>query len=106
MAQLEKLSAFYQVVATDHRIGVTHISLYMALFQLWYLNRFQSPVNITRQLVMPMARINGRATYYKCLRELEEYGYIQYVPSCNPFIKSQVYFVDLRNNLQGIKVVA
>lgn len=103
MEQLDKLSAFYQVVATDHRIGVTHISLYMALFELWYLNHFQSPVNITRQQVMPIARINGRATYHKCLRELEAYGYIRYVPSCNPLVKSQVFFVDLRGNQKTIK---
>ena len=96
MGQLQQLSAFYKAVATDKRIGATHISLYMALFQMWNLNQFQNPVTITRQEVMPIARINGRATYHKCIKELEEYGYIKYIPSYNPFLKSLVYILNFK----------
>lgn len=96
MGQLQQLSAFYNAVAADKRIGATHISLYMALFQMWNLNQFQNPVTITRQEVMPIARINGRATYHKCIKELEEYGYIKYIPSYNPFLKSLVYILNFK----------
>lgn len=91
MGRVEQLSEFYKSIQYDARIGVTHISIYMALFQYWNLNHFQNPVSITRNEVMQIAKINGRATYHKCIRELEEYGYIKYIPSFNPFLKSLVY---------------
>jgi len=93
--QLQQLSAFYTAIEQDKRIGATHVSLYMALFQLWNLNLFQNPISITRQEVMPIAKINGRATYHKCMHELQEYGYIRYVSSFNPVLKSIVYFLHL-----------
>lgn len=95
MNQVEQLTAFYRAIAVDSRIGSTHISTYMALFQYWNLNQFQNPVSITRQEVMQIAKITGRATYHKCIRELEEFGYIKYVPSFNPFLKSLVYMQNM-----------
>lgn len=92
--QLTYLSKFFNTATKDNRIGATHISLYMALFQFWHLNHFENPISFTRQEVMPLAKINGRATYHKCINELHEYGYIKYVPSYNPVLKSIVYFVD------------
>lgn len=88
----QQLAVFYRMVESDRRMGTTHVSLYMALFYIWSQSRCQGPVAFTRQEVMPIAKINGRATYHKCMNELQEYGYIRYVPSCNPFLKSLVYF--------------
>jgi len=87
------LTHFFTNVREDHRVGPTHISLYMALFQLYHLNAFQNPVIITRSLVMDVAKISGLATYHKCIRELHNYGYIQYVPSFNPRVGSKVWLV-------------
>lgn len=93
--EVQLLSDFYKSATPDKRMGVTHISLYMALFQFWNQNHFQNPVTISRAEVMEIAKINGRATYHKCMRELEEYGYIKYVPSYNPFLKSLIYILKL-----------
>ena len=92
MSEVLQLSAFYEAIADDHRLGTSHISLYMALFQQWNKNQFEEPISITREQTMGIAKINGRATYHKCMKELETYGYIRYVPSNNPFLKSIVYF--------------
>jgi hypothetical protein len=92
------LSAFYDAISNDARIGATHISLYMALFHAWGLNNFQSPVAFTSQEIMPMAKIDSRATYHKCLQDLVECGYLRYIPSCNPFLKSLVFFELSINN--------
>ncbi len=90
MEQVKELTSFYSAIKGDHRIGTTHISLYMALFQFYNLNRLENPIQITRTAVMEVAKISGLATYHKCMRDLVEFGYIQYEPSYNPAINSQV----------------
>ncbi len=90
MAQIKELTNFFSAIHDDSRIGPTHICLYMALLQFYNLNRFQNPVEITRAAVMKVAKISGLATYHKCIKDLVDFGYIQYSPSYNPSISSQV----------------
>ena len=95
MEQVKELTAFYSAIHDDNRIGATHISLYMALFQFYNLNKFRNPVNITRAALMEIAKISGLGTYHKCIKDLVEFGYIKYNPSYNPAISSQVYLLKL-----------
>jgi hypothetical protein len=97
MKGISVLSAFYDAIANDARISPAHISLYMALFQRWRLSGFQNPVAFTSREIMPLAKIDSRATYHKCLHDLVDCGYIQYVPSCNPLLKSLAYLKPIRN---------
>jgi hypothetical protein len=85
-----KVSTFFKAIAEEPRISATHISLYMALCQRWNENQFQNPFPITRRDLMDQAKINGRATYHKCLKDLIECGFIEYAPSCNPAVKCMV----------------
>lgn len=96
MGQVQELTNFYAAIIDDPIIGATHISLYMALFQFYNLNRFQNPVEITRAAVMRVAKINGIATFHKCIKDLNDYGYIHYLPSCNPAINIRVLICNLR----------
>ena len=95
MEQVKELTSFYSAIKSDPRIGTTHISLYMALFQFYNLNRLSNPIQITRTAVMEVAKISGLATYHKCMKDLVEYGYIAYKPSYNPSISSQVYLLKI-----------
>jgi hypothetical protein len=61
-------------------IKARHISLYMALFECWNKNCFENPVSITREIIMPIAKISGIATYHKCIKDLYNFGYIKYLP--------------------------
>lgn len=90
MREVKELTRFYQAIQHDARVGPSHISLYMALFQLYNLNSFNNPVNISRKEVMGIAKIRGFATFHKCICDLSEFGYIQYFPSYNTAIPSQV----------------
>ena len=92
------LTAFYETVSNDVRIGASHISLYMALFQKWGINNFENPVAFSRHEIMPMAKIFSRTTYHKCLHDLVERGYLRYIPSFNPFEKSLAFFELSINN--------
>ena len=87
------LSGFYQAILQDSRIGITHISLYVALYQLWECSGFQKALMIKRSEVMELAKISSSATYHKHLRQLIEYGFIIYYPSCDPARKSEIYFI-------------
>ena len=85
------LTCFFNAIENDFRIGSTHISLYMALLQLWNLNGGLNPVVIKRVVIMKTAKINARHTYNKCMNDLGKFGYINYMPSTNQFESSTVY---------------
>ncbi len=85
------LTGFYEAIEDDVRISTTHISLYMALLQQWNMNGGINPVTIDRSNTMKAAKINARYTYNKCMNNLQEFGYITYVPSSSQFTCSIVY---------------
>lgn len=89
--ELHQLTHFFTSIREDNRINTSHISLYMALFQLYILNSFQNPIEISRLTVMDRAKISGQATYHKCIKDLNDYNYIRYIPSFNPRVRSKVY---------------
>lgn len=71
-------------------LNLPNISLYIALFQSWNCNRFKNPVSISRDELMRISKIGSKATYHKCLKNLHAAGYVNYIPSYNPFKESQV----------------
>jgi hypothetical protein len=91
MVPFESLTEFYETISDDSRIGVTHISLYMALLYQWNLNQGKNPISINRNKIMKTAKISARRTYNRCINQLHEYGYIKYIPSSNPFSGSVIY---------------
>lgn len=90
MNYLRHLSVFFDRILQDGSLNPTHISLYIALFQFWNINRFQNPISISRDEVMRLSKICSKATYHKCMRELNEKGYLKYEPSFNPYKGSMV----------------
>ena len=95
MEPFPPLTEFYKTIAEDARIGVTHISLYMALLQQWNKNGGTNPIIIIRPDIMKAAKINARFTYNKCINHLQEFGYIIYLPASSPFRNSIVYLKKL-----------
>lgn len=94
MNYIKHLTGFFEQIINDFDLNPTHISLYIALFQQWNLNRFENPISITRDEVMRVSKIASFATYHKCMRELHNKGYIKYIPSYNPFKGSLVEMTD------------
>lgn len=88
------LTFFFDKITADKVLNPTHISLYMSLFQIWNRNKFISPVSITRSELMLNSKINSKSTYHKCMKTLQEFGYIKYEPSHHPFKSSQVHLFD------------
>ena len=87
---IKHLSGVFEKFSDDKRLSAYHISLYVALFQLWNINRFSNPLLIIRSEVMQISRISSKSTYHRCVRELESFGYIEYQPSRNAMVGSKV----------------
>lgn len=103
MNYIKHLTGFFDRIIQDHDLNPTHISLYIALFQFWNLNRFQNPISITRDEVMRISKICSKATYHKCMRELSAKEYIDYEPSFNPFRGSLVFLYNFSEDLKPVQ---
>ncbi|CAM2775916.1 hypothetical protein SAMN05444143_104102 [Flavobacterium succinicans] len=95
MNYIKHLTGFFNKSNQDQTISPTHISLYLALFQRWNLNRFKNPIIISREEMMTTAKIKSKGTYHKCMKELHERRYIIYKPSYNPYQGTEVILPDL-----------
>jgi hypothetical protein len=96
MNYIKHLNAVFQQFSKDSRLNPTHVSLYMALFQYWNINRFPEEFYINREDVMAMAKIGSKATYHRCLRRLDDWDYIHYIPSHNPYKGSRIRLLEFR----------
>lgn len=103
MNYIKHLTGFFDKVVLDNSLNPTHISLYISIFQFWNLNRFQNPISITRDEVMRISKICSKATYHKCMREMNDKGYLKYEPSYNPFRGSLVYLINFSDDLKPVQ---
>ena len=90
MNYIKHLNAVFMQFSKDSRLNPTHISLYIALFQIWNYNRFPDVFYVNREQVMKFAKIGSKSTYHRCVKELDFYKYIVYIPSHNPFKGSRI----------------
>jgi hypothetical protein len=97
MQQLQLLSDFFSAIEKDPRISITHIGIYAALLQCWKNHNCSNPVRANSKEIMQLAKITGRGTYFKIIKELSNYGYINYVPS-NKRNRSSKFYVGLSEN--------
>ncbi|RKR84518.1 hypothetical protein BDD43_4758 [Mucilaginibacter gracilis] len=87
-------SRWVRRMSVDSRILATHVSLFAGLFVCWQRSGFEDPFPVNRKTLMAYSRIASIATYHKCIRELDEFGYIRYMPSYHPIKGSLVYWPD------------
>ena len=91
MEQLQSLSEFFAAIENDPRISITHIGIYAAVLQYWKKHDYNNPVQVHCREIMELAKISARATYFKVIKDLNEYGYIKYEPSYKRNQPSKVY---------------
>lgn len=100
MNYIRHLAGFFDRVAADERLNPTHISMYVSLFQFWNASRFKNPISISRNELMRVSKISAKATYHKCMKELNDFGYLKYKPSFNPFKGSLVYLFNFQTGVE------
>ncbi|ARV14867.1 hypothetical protein [Polaribacter sp. SA4-12] len=91
---IKHLKGVFIQFSKDNRLNPTHISLYVALFQIWNSNRFLEEFYINREEVMSFSKIGSKSRYHKCIKELNHWQYIIYYPSHNPFKGSKIKMFD------------
>ena len=96
MSNLTHLTAFFNKSLHDKRLFPTHISLYVTLFQHWNLNKFNNPLGVVREEIMQQSKIGSKATYHKCMRDLQQFQYLTYQPSFSPYQSSTVHMLKLK----------
>lgn len=94
MNYIAHLTAVMQRIIDDDRLNSSHVSLYLALFQFWNMNRFKNPISIHREDTMRLSKIGSKNTYHKCITELSNWGFFLYCPSHNPLKGSVVKMYD------------
>ena len=100
MNYIKHLAGFFDRVASDERLNPTHVSMYVSLFQFWNASRFQNPISISRNELMKVSKISAKATYHKCMKELNDFGYLKYMPSYNPFKGSLVHLFNFQTGIE------
>lgn len=71
---IKHLRGFFELLELDDRMTAHHISLYMALFNLWNMNRFREQFEVNRLDLMGMARIGSRNTYSRCMKQVHDWA--------------------------------
>jgi len=87
---IKHLNGVFSQFAKDNRLNPSHISLYMALFQIWNNYRFKPSFYINRAEVMDISKLGSKTTYHRCIKELSHWKYLLYEPSHNPFRGSKI----------------
>ncbi len=90
MNYIKLLNAAFSAFYFDDRLNPTHISLYMALFQEWNSSRFADEMFVNRRDLMRAAKIGSKSTYHRCIVELNNWQYLSYFPSNNPYKGSKI----------------
>ena len=90
MKRLKLLSEFFIAIADDHRISIAHIGLYAALLQYWQEHNYENPVRLYSHEIMRIAKISASTTFYKNIKELNDFGYLKYKPSYNRYKRSRI----------------
>lgn len=91
---MNALSEFFTSIENDGRISITHIGVYAALLQYRIESGFGNPIHVFSHQIMAIAKISAAATYRKCVKDLNEFGYIKYVPSFKNNQASKIYFME------------
>ncbi len=91
--QAQQLSEFFRAIEQDGRIAPTHISIYMALLHYCAEHQFQNPIAVFSYEIMKIAKISTRSTYYKGVRDLNDFGYILFQSTRKRNQGSKIYLI-------------
>ena len=84
------LDRFFVAIRRDPCISTTHISIYLALAFYARNQPPQAPIHVFSQQIIDICKLSSRSTYYRCIRDLAEFGYLHYTPVFSPHRPSVV----------------
>jgi hypothetical protein len=81
---------FMEKAREDPYIGPSHISVFMALIFECNLQGGFENMKVSRREVMCRAKISSIVTYFKCMKDLDQFSYLQYSPSTSGLTGSRI----------------
>jgi len=98
------LNSFFLKLSHDKRLNATHVSMYVVLFYQWNNARFSDEFYINRNEIMSLSRIGSKGTYHKCINDLHEWQYLEYLPSYNPQIGSSIKMFNFGTASEPVRI--
>lgn len=89
---VKPLNDFFSAIEKDGRISITHIGIFAALLQYRIKNNFGDSMELFSRDIMCIAKISSITTFQKCIKELDEFGYLRYERSFKRNRGSRVFF--------------
>jgi hypothetical protein len=80
-------------VNQDDRLNVYHLAIILAIVQAAIEQKSSRVVRISRSKLLNSSLIRTFPTYHKYLHDLQDLGYIKYIPSYHPGIRSTVEII-------------
>lgn len=77
---MKKLRALMGPLVEDARVGPVHVCMYLALVLCRRGGDASGSWGVRRAEVMRLAKIRGKTTYYRVMKDLVRWGYIEYRP--------------------------
>ena len=79
-------------IRNDARLSHVHVSLVSAMIHQSF-ELASNPFQVSRRKLMEFSKIRSTATYHKCIRQLDSFGYIDYRPSYHPLLGSRIQLI-------------
>ncbi|WP_336702987.1 hypothetical protein [Chryseobacterium indologenes] len=86
---------FFILITEDKRLNVWHLALIVAIIKLAYIQNEERVIHVSRSKLMYHPHIQTFPTYHKYFKELQDFGYIKYIPSYHPGYRSILEWLDI-----------
>ncbi|WP_051907739.1 hypothetical protein [Flavimarina sp. Hel_I_48] len=85
---IAQLNEVFKRFNEDPKIKQGHITLYLALFQKWNREFFRKTIRVNGREIRKWAKIKSKTTYHAHLKDLVDWGFLEYFPSFKPSVGS------------------
>lgn len=85
---------FLTLITEDKRLNVWHIGLLIAVIKLANMQNEKDFIRVSRSKLMYYSHVKNITTYHKYFKQLQDFGYIKYIPSYHPGYKSTIELND------------
>ena len=86
----EQIIDHLSIYMDDPKLNVWHLAILTAILTLGYRQGERQRIKVSRHNLMLLSHINTLPTYHKYLKQLQDLGYIKYMPSYHPGYRSEV----------------
>ncbi|SMC61122.1 hypothetical protein SAMN02787074_2030 [Chryseobacterium sp. YR221] len=84
---------FMDFLDNDPKLNVWHISLMLAIARLACKQKENWVIHVSRSKLMKLSHIDSITSYHRYFKELQQFGYIKYIPSYHPHYRSTVEII-------------